>query len=450
MLNHSTDNWINIIKVEFPNETRYIDEWYASPAYKENVDIRDEARAVLIRWFNNSHESIPSKKSYENQVLDVLFMHIDFRTDKQFTNAKVPIHKSYRTLIFMDTTGDIDWEIGYLNNLHSGGFGTRELATYPIVMLPSASLGSATDLAYTSVQIRGKSKNTSYERTLYYNTGWHDILVLGDASNNSAWTESVCQSSFIAMSEEGAESYSQEDGVKVCILPSEDTATNGDYVVVLHMYFIGASPDKIGFPVMNFVLDMLNAPKTLVGKYIDDTDTQQVVGGGHLQTDVDILFTWAITADGLFSSSFSPYSEIVDIPPPTNGDDEGLWEYLMPLIDIYQNREGEHISNQFKKFGVDFTNNKVLEYFKWTIMMVERYGDFRIGDHAPNTLIQDIIPDTVRRIFENPTYVETEEQYNTLKRIHRELSDGQDYNKREWDGSIVGSRKPINYGGAGA
>ena len=73
MLNLSIDKWMKVIKVENPPAQRLMEQWYNSSAYRNNIEIRDRVRNLLVEWSDGQ----PRQEEYERDALDRYFIHMD-------------------------------------------------------------------------------------------------------------------------------------------------------------------------------------------------------------------------------------------------------------------------------------------------------------------------------------------------------------------------------------
>ena len=75
---YGDDLTVNGVKIGdlTPKEQKIMEQWYQSPAYRENIELREKARNILSNMVAFGGKQM-SKKSYEKDIWDRYLIHIE-------------------------------------------------------------------------------------------------------------------------------------------------------------------------------------------------------------------------------------------------------------------------------------------------------------------------------------------------------------------------------------
>lgn len=466
MLKHSIDDWMNIIKVANPPAQRMFEQWYNSPAYIENTEIRNSARTILENWSTNEGSFTPQKEDYERDKWDRFFIHLDIHNSargqrreeggnirtRRFANHAF-ISAGYTTITFMDGIKDawnLSWQVQTIftptmdadnpgrleENIsppqqHRGWPGPDNDYENDLGLANEIRRGKFTiqGAQYLSLQIRGTMVNENFKRPVYFCTGWHDMMTIVEQGNLSDFTTEMCNSSFIAISESGAKTENQSEGVNICVSPAPSDSTNGDLIVVGLMNFGSCKPleyirspgGMIDFGSYTFITNILGGmDEEMVERYLENANEQQTDEDGMVQHDLVNDFIYGVLYDK-FDDTGSPYNEIMrPAGDPISEPTSGMRAQIHKIKTIYETRSYDCFVNQWKKFGInwqeeDTDNFKILAWVltEWPGKMDQVWRD--------SINATEIMPDEVANAIDYPIIM-SEASYNRLIEIHNELS----------------------------
>ena len=466
MLNLSIDKWMKVIKVENPPAQRLMEQWYNSSAYRNNIEIRDRVRNLLVEWSDGQ----PRQEEYEREVFDRFFIHMDKHNIEYGSNRASQgtlddvetIKAAYTSITFMAGLDAIyegvEFEVTTIYTAEQDMEGDLrdkyDSPVYDDVVHQNVERGypgyAMKGLQYLSLQIRCSQVNTNFKRPVYFTSGWHDLITLGELSTQSDFGDAICQQSYLALSEHGAknEAQSSSDGTGFCLNPNPNDRriTNADFIAILHMTFGAANPNNMDTSqVMNFPINIIgNAPENLVERYLEHVDQQQVtdiMGQGEVVTH-SFNDYFRDLCDEHFTYEESPYFDIIErgntpnrrIPPPSQSN---MWTYLKVFMKL---RDGPQklFDEQWDKFGINMKGNaELLASFDFIKEISEKWGMYHEPPIDENEHVSTIAPNPILRMFHFPQEAGSKENWEALKQIHMEYSDGRVYDDKEWESDIT-------------
>lgn len=500
MLSHSTDKWATILKVEFPKEQKIMEQWYQSPAYRENIELREKARNILSNMVAFGGKQM-SKKSYEKDIWDRYLIHIEaagFQTQDtepynyDFENKDfIPTY--YRTLVFLFGTASSEW---YYQ------FNTESISSHA-----RSEYARGTDMAISDssghISIMGISETTNTDdtlRTAVFGTGWIPLSSVGENAQQSEMGEICTAGAIAAIDVNDVLSLNTDRTVEICVQPSRiASVTVGDYLAIMIMSW--SAPETQGMQVLSYVKYILTkAPIGYLTRYLAAMDRQQEVDDEIEGPSTDILerylsfnydftvspYTKFFNKKAFNSTPFKReyhHSYSLEQSFQVFGNPRGTLEFY---INVLASSNNEMLSNHLKKFGIDIDNLEEFdEMFDFTL---KKMGDFNFEKPplGEETFISDnpsdIIPDIIivllsgnmwhDKLFRNITrafreyfllpniFPLPENQWEELHEIHRRYSDGQQFEPEttyedyvesaETSKETIGPLGNTRYGDAGA
>jgi len=422
MLNHSTDKWVTILKVEFPTEQKLMEQWYQSPAYQANVDLREKARNILSEMVAFGGKQM-DKKSYERDIWDRYLIHIEGAGFVNMDTANYNydfdnrdnIATYYRSLIFLAGSPSTTWY--YQFDVEDG------------VSYMRSEYATKTDLAITDssghISIMGVAETTNTDdtlRTAFFGTGWVPLSSVGENAQHSEMGDECMGGAIAGLNVNDILSPKLLNSVEICVQPSQiSSVTIGDYLSVMVMSWI--APETQGMQVLTYVKYILTkAPDDYIRIYLRRTDKQLEIDG---QLDGPATAVLENLLAHNYNFEITPYRKFFDKEKYNSSKHVGAYisSHLEHQFTMIQNPHGtleyyfnsimdslgrgtydadknkKILSDSFKKFGIDIFKIKEFDdMFDFTIKIKRDFRYEKGAWHTHHNIISpsEIIPDYIR------------------------------------------------------